>query len=91
MPVATAMVLLVQVITFFIIALVMVHAHGSRMALVQPVKNMLAVRIAVSKAGMAKQLLQLRGPYRCAAHNAACITVSKGDTIAALLDCCRCR
>ena len=85
------MILLVQVIAVFIIAPVMVHAHDGRMALVQPVKNMLTVRIAVSSACMAKQLLQLRGRYCCGTHKAACITASKGDTIAALLDCCKCR
>ena len=84
------MILLVQVIAFFIIAPVMVHAHGGRMALVKPVKNMLAVRIAVSSACMAKQLLQI---LTCcnAAHGLLFINASKGDTIAARLDCCKCR
>ena len=91
MPVATAMILLVQVIAFFIIAHVMVHAHGGRMALVKPVKNMLAVRITVSEACMAKQLLQLRGRYCCGTHDLLFINASKGDTIAARLDCCKCR
>ena len=85
------MILLVQVIAVFIIAPVMVHAHDGRMALVQPVKNMLAVRITVSEACMAKQLLQLRSRYRCGAHDLLFINASKGDTIAALLDCCKCR
>ena len=68
----------------------MVHAHGGRMALVQPVKNMLAVRIALSEAGMAKQLLQLLGCCN-AAHGLLFINASKGDTMAARLDCCKCR
>ena len=91
MAVAAAMILLVQVIAFFIIAHVMVHAHSSRMALVQPVKNMLAVRIDVSNACMAKQLLQLRVRYRCGAHDLLFINASKGDTMAARFDCCKCR
>ena len=67
------------------------HAHGGRMALVKPVKNMLAVRITVSEACMAKQLLQLRGRYCCGAHDLLFISASKGDTMAARFDCCKCR
>ena len=47
MPVAAAMVLLVQVVAIFIVARVVMHARCCDMAMVQPVKNMLAVAIAV--------------------------------------------
>ena len=90
MAVAAAMVLLVQVVAFFIFALVMVHAHGRRMALVQPVKNMLAVSIKTLCISIAKNLLQLLACCN-AAHDLLFINASKGDTMPARFDCCKCR
>lgn len=95
MPVAAAMVLLVQVIAIFIITTVMMHAHGCRMAAVQLIKNMPAISVKILCMDIAKNLLQpiAIGLLACsrAAHDLLFINASKGDTMAARLDCCKCR
>ena len=88
MAVTTTMVLLMDMVAAGIITFVMVHAKGGGMALMEAAKNMAAVCIAVMGEGMVKDLLQLLCRHRCrGAHMAGCITRSKGDTMAALVDC----
>ena len=60
MPVAATVVLLVHMITVCIIAFVMMHTKSCGMAIVQAVKNMPAVGIAVLYAVMVKYVLQLQ-------------------------------
>ena len=57
MPVATTMVLLVNMIAVGIITFVMMHAKGCGMAMVQAGKNMAAVGIALKSAVMVKECL----------------------------------
>lgn len=89
-PVATAMVLLVQVVTVRIITPVMMHAQGCCMTLMQLLKNMLTVTVVTLYGSMIKNLLK----FTCLGnptHDPVCITASKGDWMAARLLCCRCR
>ena len=82
MPVATAMVLLLQVVAACISTAVMVHTHGSGMAMLQPVKNMTAVHVGIMCAGMAKKCLQLLPCYSNGTHEVAWLgNASKGDTM----------
>ena len=55
----TAMVLLVQVVARWVITLVVVHAHGSRVALVQLTEYMPAGSVKLPNARMVKKSLQL--------------------------------
>lgn len=59
MAVATTMVLLVQMIAVSIIATIVVHAHGRRMATEQTAKNMLAYHVKLLYARVCKQLLKV--------------------------------
>jgi hypothetical protein len=59
MPVATAMILLVDMMAVRIIALVMMHPQCCCMAMMQTVKDMPAIGITVLSAGCIKNLLQL--------------------------------
>ena len=92
------MVLLVQMIAVCIIATVVVHAHGRRVAMVQLMKYMLAYHIELFYARVRKQLLKVssRNTYirthacTVAAVCAACMA-SKGEQMAARFLVCRCR
>ena len=57
MPVATAMVLLMNMIAVGIITFVMMHTKGGGMAMMQAVKNLAAVGIDVMSLRMLKNLL----------------------------------
>jgi hypothetical protein len=57
MPVATTVILLMQMVTIFIIAAVMVHTHSSSMAMLQFGKNTTAVNVTTLCIGMPKKLL----------------------------------
>jgi hypothetical protein len=58
MPVAAAMILIVQMIAIFIITFIIMHTHSCRMATVQPAEYIFTVRIATLYAAMVKYILQ---------------------------------
>jgi hypothetical protein len=89
-PVTTAMILLMQVVTVRVGTPVMMHAQRCCMALIQLLKNMLTVTVVMLYGSMVKNLLKLTCLYNCT-HDLVCITASKGDWMAARLVCCRCR
>ena len=89
-PVAAAMVLLMQVVTVPVVTPVMMHPQSCCMALIQLLKNMLTLTVVTLYGRVVKNLLKLTCLYN-RAHDLVCITASKGDWMAARLVCCRCR
>ena len=76
-PVTTAMILLMQVVTVGVVTPVMMHAQRCCMALIELLKNMLTVTVVMLYGRVVKNLLKF--PCLCnPTHDPVCITASKG-------------